>query len=83
MIFMVLLLAGFIVGILLCMPLAPYVSPPTASIMIALFAPWMGLLLLAHIPIFNDIRNIYLSFIFGMCAYWTYYEILKKLKGEE
>lgn len=81
MLFILLLLISFIVGILACMPLAPYISPPTFSLIVILFSPWIILSLFSQHPIINEIRSMYLSFIFGMCAYWTYYETIKKLKG--
>lgn len=81
MLFLLLLLISFIVGILACIPLAPYISPPTSSLLVILFAPWLALYFFSQYPIISDIRYMYLSFIIGMCAYWTYYETVKKLKG--
>lgn len=81
MLFIILLLVSFIVGIFACMPLATYISPPTSSLLIILFAPWLILYFFSQNPIISDIRYMYLSFIIGMCAYWTYYETIKKLKG--
>jgi hypothetical protein len=81
MFFLFLLLISFIVGIITCIPLATYISPPPSNLLIILFAPWLALYYFSQNPTISDIRYMYLSFIIGMCAYWTYYETIKKLKG--
>lgn len=71
---------SFFVGILACIPLAKWISPPTTSLLIVLFSPWTVLYMFSQNPTVQEIRDCYLSFIFGMCAYWTYFEAIKKLK---
>jgi hypothetical protein len=79
--FILLLFLSFIAGILTCIPVANVISPPPAYLLIILFVPWMILFLFSQFPIINNIRYIYLSFLIGMCCYWTYFETVKKLKG--
>lgn len=80
-VFILLLLISFIIGIFACMPLANIFSPPSVSLLIILFAPWMILYFFSQNPIISDIRHLYLTFIIGMCVYWTYFETVKKIKG--
>ncbi len=78
--FILLILASFSVGILACIPIAKYVSPPPAYLLITLFFPWILLLFFAQNPMISDIRYMYLSFLIGMCCYWTYFETVKKIR---
>lgn len=81
MTFILMLLLAFVIGVLACIPLAKIISPPPANVLIALFAPWIALFVFSQNPIISNIRDMYLSFIIGMCCYWTYFETVKKMKG--
>lgn len=83
MMFTVLLILSFIVGILTGMPTAKYVTPPSIPVLIALTSPWVLLYFFSQNPTINNIRYFYLSWVIGICCYWTYFETLKKLKGGE
>jgi hypothetical protein len=81
MVFTLLIIVSFVVGILACMPLAKSISPPSTQLLIVLFAPLMILYMFSQNPIVSTIRYMYLSFLIGMCCYWTYFETVKKIKG--
>ena len=81
MLFTLLIIISLVIGILACIPVATCISPPTVTLLIALFVPWMILYFFSQNPIISDIRYMYLSFIIGMCCYWTYFETIKKIKG--
>lgn len=77
-----LLLLSFVVGILACLPLAKWISPPPVSLLFILFTPWTLLSFFSQYPLIRDFSSMYLSFILGMCAYWTYFETAKKMKNK-
>lgn len=71
----------FAAGLFACIPLAARISPPSALLITSLFAPWMLLNIFSEHPMVARLQNLYLTFIIGMCCYWTYYEIKKKMNN--
>ena len=78
MTFFLLIFISFAAGLLACMPLAPRISPPPSGLLIGLFAPWVIISLFSANSLMDHIGSFYLSFIIGMCCYWTYFETSKK-----
>lgn len=78
---MIFILISFLAGILFGIPTAKYVTPPSVQILLILMSPWVILLAFSNHPLINDLRGIYLSWVIGICCYWTYFEMDKKIKG--
>lgn len=73
--FIVLIIAAFIIGIVIGIPTGPYVSPQSPTTIILVMLPFFFLYFFSENPLMNQIRYLFLALAIGVFTYWTYFQI--------
>lgn len=78
MLFFILLVIAFGLGIFVGILTAPYVSPRSPTTIIIVMLPFFFLYFFSQNPVINEIRYLFLALAIGIFTYWTISQVKYK-----